>query len=298
MSLKDLYREIVLHTWQLGFVEDPMESIINKEKDFKKVKYVKHHYKNRWWADPFILDYNDKEIYLLAEDFCDEDKKGKISKLVIDRETMKMKSVKIILEIDSHLSFPAILKRDNNSILFYPENSGGQGLVLYEYDMKTDICKEIKVLSKEKLTDAIITDYFGNQQIFSTSGSNANGKILEVYDYNKQDNEFILNSTIEFQENIARNAGDFFVYKGQLYRFAQECNYTYGHALSLQKIDYTNNRYNVTEVKRFLPPKGFGNIGVHTFNIYKDMKVIDVKSFRHPWIAVPLFKLRNVFKHR
>lgn len=294
MSLQKIYREIILHTWQIGFTEDPMESIVNGK--LKNIRYVKHHYKNRWWADPFILDYNDQEVFLLAEDFCDEDKKGKISKLVIDRVTMELKSVKIILELDSHLSFPAILKRDGNKVLIYPENSGGKGLLLYEYDTVTDCCKEIKVLSKEKLTDAIITNYFGKQEIISTSGVNANGKILDIYDYDEQKDSFSLATTIEFQENIARNAGDLFDFNGHLYRFAQVCNHTYGEALSLQMISKKDDDYTATEVNRILPPKGWGNIGIHTFNTYRNLHVIDVKTFLHPWIAVPLFWLRNLFK--
>ena len=293
MSLKDIYRGIVLHKWNIGFVDDSLDSIMGG--NIKHVQYVKHNYKNRWWADPFILDYNEKEIILLAEEYCDEDKKGKISKLIIDRETMVLKSAKIILELDSHLSFPAILKKENNKVLLYPENNRGKGLVLYEYDIETDICLFVKVLSKERLTDAIITNHFGIQQIFSTKEPNPNGKALDIYNYNEQKDLFEFTNSIEFDEKIARNAGNFFVYNGQLFRFAQECNYTYGHALSLQKIDKNNNNYFSTEICRLLPPKGFGNIGIHTFNIYKDLKVIDVKTFRHPLIAVPLFKLRNLF---
>lgn len=295
MTIKNLYRKIVLHKWQIGFVEDSMNSIMRGE--LNNIKYVKHHYKNRWWADPFILDYNNEEIILLAEDFCDDDKKGKISRLTIDRTSMKLKSVKIILELNSHLSFPAILKRDNNKVLIYPENSAGKGLALYEYNPKTDECKELKILSKVKLADAIITEYFGKKQMFSTSGTNANGKVLEIYDYYDETNEFSLTSIINFQENIARNAGDFFEYDGNLYRFAQECNFTYGHALSIQRIEKRDDGYFAKEICRIFPPKGYGNIGIHTFNTYKSLKVIDVKTFRHPWIAVPLFKLRNFFKH-
>lgn len=293
MTLKDIYRSIVLHKWKIGFVDDSLDSIMNGT--IEHVKYVKHNYKNKWWADPFILDYNEKEITLLAEEYCDDDKKGKISKLIIDKETMRLKFSKIILELDSHLSFPAILKKEKNKVFIYPENNKGKGLVLYEYDVETDACHIVKVLSKERFTDAIITSHFGKQQIFSTKEPDPSGKKLDIYNYNEEKDLFEFTSTIEFDEKIARNAGNFFVYNEQLFRFSQECNYIYGHALSLQKININNNNYFSKEVCRILPPKGFGNIGIHTFNIYKDLKVIDVKTFRFPWIAVPLFKLRNLF---
>ena len=295
MSIKDIYRSLLLHKWRIGFVDDSLESIMGGT--IKHVQYVKHAYNNRWWADPFILDYNENIITLLAEEYCDDDKKGKISKLIIDRKTMKLESAKIILELDSHLSFPAILKKEKNKVLIYPENNEGKGLVLYEYDLETDVCQVVKVLSKERFTDAIITNHFGKQLIFSTKQPDPNGKTLNIYSYNEEKVIFEFTNSIEFEEKIARNAGNFFVYNGQLFRFAQECNYIYGHALSLQKIENNNNNYFSTEVCRISSPKEFGNIGIHTFNIYKDLKVIDVKTFRHPWIAIPLFKLRNLFYH-
>ena len=293
MTIKDIYRSIVLHKWRIGFVDDSLELIMDGT--IKHVRYIKHNYKNRWWADPFILDYNEKEITLLAEEYSDDDKKGKISKLIIDKETMRLKSSKIILELDSHLSFPAILKKEKNKVFIYPENNKGKGLVLYEYDIETDTCQVVKVLSKERFTDAIITNHFGKQQIFSTKEPDPNGKNLDIYNYNEEKDLFELSSTIEFDEKIARNAGNFFVYNGQLFRFAQECNCTYGHAISLQKIEKKDGIFQMKEVRRILPPKGA--FGIHTFNTYKGLTVVDLKVFRHPWIAIPLFKLRNLFKH-
>ena len=35
---------------------------------------------------------------------------------------------------------------------------------------------------------------------------------------------------------------------------------------------------------------------IHTFNTYGDLTVVELKVFRHPWIAKPLFWVRNLFK--
>lgn len=287
--LKKWYNDILIHRWELGFIENPIHEIIEGKE--LQIKYVKFPFEGRWYADPFILEYNDKEIVLLVEDFSDTDKKGKISRVIIDRKTMGLKGVKIILELDTHLSFPVIVRK-GEKVFFYPENSEGHTLDLYEYDKKTDVCKKIRQLSNEVMADAVISDYFGEKFLFSTKN---NGNVLNVYRFDEEKKIFKHSTDVHFSENIARNGGDFFEVNGQLYRAAQECNYTYGHALSIQKIEHEGNTFKMKEVRRLLPPKYA--IGIHTLNVYKDLIVIDLKVFRHPWIASPLFKIRNLFKH-
>lgn len=289
MFLKQIYNHIVLHRWDLAFVVNPVSDIIEGKQ--LKIERVKLPFHGRWYADPFILEYDEKEIVLLVEDYSDADKKGKISKLTIIRESMTLKDVKVILELDTHLSFP-VMVRKGERVFFYPENSEGHTLDLYEYDKKTDVCKKIRQLSNEVMADAVISDYFGEKFLFSTKN---NGNVLNVYRFDEEKNIFKHSTDVHFSENIARNGGDFFEVNGQLYRAAQECNYTYGHALSIQKIEHEGNTFKMKEVRRLLPPKYA--VGMHTLNVYKDLTVIDLKVFRHPKIAWPLFKLRNLFKH-
>ena len=288
MYLKNLYNKLILHRWDLGFVLSPMDEVLGGEK--LHVERVKNRYKSRWFADPFILSYDDNEIVLLVEDYWDSDSLGRISKLVIDRHTYEIKDVKVILQLDSHLSFPAIIRVEGKHYI-YPENSKAGGLWLYEYNPQTDECKKIEQLSDQPLADAILTNTLGKKQIFSTKEPNPNKNILDIYDWNDERKTFEHSGNAIFNENIARNAGDFFEYKGTIYRSAQECNGMYGHAVSIQKVEKSGNNYQFTEVRRIMPPKGA--FGIHTFNTYNGLTVIDLKVFRHPWVARPLFALRN-----
>lgn len=290
--LKLLYNKLVHHRWDLGFIDSSIVDVLNG-KGFK-VNYVKYPFHGRWFADPFILDFDDEEIILLVEDFSDSDKKGKISKLVIDRKSLKLKDVKIILELDTHLSFPAIIRYEGR-VFIYPENSDAGGLWLYEYDIDKDECKKVSQLSDEPLTDAVLTERFGRKQIFSTKEPDPNNNIIGVYEWDEINKKYSLKQEVCFQEKIARNAGDFFEWNRNIYRAAQECNQMYGHAISIQKIEEKDGIFQMKEVRRILPPKGA--FGIHTFNTYKGLTVVDLKVFRHPWIAVPLFKLRNLFKN-
>ena len=288
MYLKALYNKLILHRWDLGFVLSSMDEVIGGGN--LQVERVKCHYRNRWFADPFILSYDENEIVLLVEDYWDSDCIGRISKLVIDRHKYEIKGVKVILQLDSHLSFPAIM-RVEGKIYIYPENSREGGLWLYEYNPQKDECKKIKQLSELPLTDAVITNLFGKKQIISTKEPNPNKNILDIYDWNDERNSFEHSESVTFHENVARNAGDFFEYKGTIYRPAQECNGMYGHAVSIQKVEKSGNNYKFTEVRRIMPPKGA--FGIHTFNTFNGLPVIDMKVFRHPRIAKPLFTLRN-----
>ena len=202
--LKKCYNSILIHRWELGFIENPINDII-EGKEFQ-IKYVSFPFEGRWYADPFILEYNDEEIVLLVEDFSDSDQKGKISKLVIDRKTMVLKDVKIILELDTHLSFPIIIRKDDK-IYIYPENSAAHTLDLYEYDRETDECIKNRHLSSETLADAVIYDDFGGKLLFATQD---NGNTLNIYQYAPKEEDFVYYSNVVFDEKIARNAGDFF----------------------------------------------------------------------------------------
>lgn len=289
MSLKSLYRKLILHRWDIAFVENELEEILAGRK--LRYNYIKHNYSDRWFADPFILDVTPDRIILLVEEYRDVDKIGMITKLVIDRKSNKLLEDKIILKLDSHLSFPAILRKDDK-VYLYPENNLGGGLFLYEYDITTDKLVRKNTLSIERLVDAYYSEEFGRCLLFATKEPLANKNILEVYESNSFMENFIFCESIFFPENIARNAGSWFSYKGMVYRPAQESNKTYGHAISFQRVKPNNDTFIFDEVSRLHAPKGA--FGIHTFNMYGDIKVVDVKKFRHPLIATPLFGLRNV----
>lgn len=288
MLLKKLYNKLIAHRWDIGFILNSIDDIING-KDLS-IRYLKNPYNNRWFADPFILSFDENKIVLLVEDFWNSDQLGRISKLIIDRQTYEVLDVKVILQLDTHLSFPAIIRVDGK-VYIYPENSRAGGLWIYEYDLNLDEIICIEKLSDLPLADAILTNAFGRKQLFSTKEPNPNKNLLDIYGWDNEKKAFEFEDSVTFEENIARNAGVFFEFGGKIYRPAQECNHIYGHAVSLQKVEKKGDSYQFTEVRRIMPPKG--TFGIHTFNIYKGLTVIDMKVFRHSWLARPLYTIRN-----
>lgn len=260
--------------WNLGFIREPLDRILLTDQPLT-IDYMKHGFKDRWFADPFILDVTDKYIYILVEEYYKKIQRGRIAKLTVNRDGYVLEKSETILELDTHLSFPAIL-RSGEKTYIYPENSESGQLKLYEYDLDANKCHLTKTLCPEPLTDAIITDAGGKECIMSTQLPTQNMNILGCYDKDGLTKQFI------FADNTARNAGDWFEFHGEWYRPAQDCNRTYGEAVILQKIHFEDGELKTEDIRRITTNHPRLNVGCHTFNHYDGISVIDVKGWWHP----------------
>ena len=236
--------------YNIGFVDGNLESIIEGEPI--KVNWMKHSYKDRWFADPFILDVTDNEIIVLVEEWYDPLQRGRISKLIVDKSSFDLLELKVMIDEGSHLSFPSI-ERIGNEIYIYPERAGSF-LERYRYDHEKDSFEKDGRVSDLPLTDSVITDFFGQRLLFSTKMPDANGKELCIYSWNNTKKMFVLQEYYHFDENISRMAGNFFVYGGNVYRPAQVCIKSYGDAVSIQKVDYQSEKWSFREIRRIYSP--------------------------------------------
>ncbi len=264
--------------WNLGFIDSIDDVMENKP---YSVHWMKHSYKNRWFADPFILSVSEDKIFVFVEEFLDSIKRGRISLLEVLKKDYSLQKITPCLELPTHLSFPAIL-RTEEGVFVYPENSESGKLSLYKLSEDGQLISP-KVIAKEPLTDAIITSLFGDDLIFSTDSSNPNGAELNVYKNIR--GLFEKDSAIRFEKKIARNAGQWFEYKGEIYRPAQDCSGYYGGAFIIQKVSKKNEHYSFENIIRIESSNKKYNIGCHTFNSYDGMCVIDVNGYRRPLIA-------------
>lgn len=172
-------REFLTATkYNIGFAENKLENIINGEPI--RVNWMKHNDKDRWFADPFILDVTEENYIVLVEEWYDPIKRGRISKLIVNRTDYTLKDIKTILELDSHLSFPFI-QRTKDAIYIIPENSATGQLPRYKYDPTTDkVCFD-SIICHDRLTDSVPFKYNGKELMFSTKLPDANGKELGIY---------------------------------------------------------------------------------------------------------------------
>ena len=71
MKLKDRLIHYIKDTkYNIGFIDGDLKDIIEGKLPIE-VNWLNHPYRDRWFADPFILDVTDNEIWVLVEEWYD-----------------------------------------------------------------------------------------------------------------------------------------------------------------------------------------------------------------------------------
>lgn len=298
MFLKKKIKKLTEERWNVGFIQNSIEDILNNSP--LKVNWIKHNYKNSWFADPFILDVTEKKIELLVEEFFKPANKGRISKLTIDRASNDLQSCDVILDLTTHLSFPFIIRQEDplsffirdidthvNSfnepyVYILPENGESGHLSIYRYFPLSNKIAFLYNVLDESVEDAV-PFFIDNQTfLFCTPRENPNGNILHIYKWLSEEKKFVFLKSLSFKENVARMSGAFFYYNNKLIRPTQECNLQYGHAVTLQETNIKN--FSFKELRRIYSTHPTLNVGSHTFNSYKNIIVTDTLGFDRMWI--------------
>lgn len=280
MKIFDKIIELGTRCWALGFVRGGLPSIMDGEHfecDWVKMP------KGRWFADPFILDVTDDEILLLVEDYAYATKKGVISLLHIDRATMEITSHKVLLELPTHLSFPAIWRKDDH-IYVYPESAKSGKLDMYEFHTETETLTFVQTICDDVVWDSYITEAFGNPLLFTAS---KNDYQLDIYKWDSKINRFIHYDEVHSELKNSRLGGALFEYRGEMYYPAQNCERVYGGAIDIKRIVESRepkvDRFRVETVKHLESPHPTMKLGMHTLNEYKGVVVIDVHGYKYGW---------------
>lgn len=256
-------------------------------------KYLKNKPKDRCFADPFILDVTDSEIILLVEEIRTKYPTGRIAKLIIDKKSLSIKDEIVLLDLETHLSFPTILRKGED-IFVYPENADSGALTLYRYHQDEERFEFVEQLSDRPLSDAVIFDGFDKPCVLATRKPKSNGNETEFYEAEDVLGKYHYVSSVSFSDKIGRSAGDIFEHEGKLIRPAQVNNRDYGEALCFQELKKSSNGYDLTEINRVKTPRYA--TGLHTFNGHKGIYVVDIRKAVHPWIYFPARWIYRLFK--
>lgn len=270
MMKQKLVSMLTHYTWDIAYFDYNVQDF--KCFDFRKLHYIKNPYRDKWFADPFILDVTDEELVLLVEEFDYSINRGRIAKIVVDRIADTIVDCKIILDLSTHLSFPAIY-REGGKLYVHPENSASGASFMYEYDRNSDVLINPICVLDEPVTDAIIRKQ-GDCYIMSATCLPApNGNILRYYTSDNLTGLYKFVSEELFKDNTARMAGAFISYEGKMIRPAQDCCGAYGKAVVF---------YDGQNDLSWLAPRGITYCGIHTYNSYKGIGIIDLKKWDHP----------------
>ena len=293
-QLKRWYLHFTEFKWIIGIADFEPGFVLSPGKKLK-VHWIRNHFKDRWFADPFILSETDNQINVLVEEYFYASKKGRISLLAISRISWTIEKITPLIETPTHLSFPAYF-RENGKVYIYPESIKSGKLTLYEFNEDKGTVSPVRILSSSPLADAAIWNSPGEKFILATTAPLDNGKVLDFYPWGETPSA---KPKISFTFNtyIARNAGLPFLVSGRWIRPAQDCSRGYGSCVVLQEILKQDKAYNFKEIKRLHPPLFMYQEAFHTFNVFEDKLVaVDSEGFRNGFFALLVYHLRELFR--
>lgn len=290
-AIKKMFSHLFYNqNWNIGFTDDTVDSLF-KNKALARIQWMKHNYRDRIFADPFVLKTNAEKIFLLAEEMKFSENKGKIVKLEVDKRTKKLRRRTIFLELDSHLSYPAIIRGDKRTFI-YPENSKGGCLKLYVYESESDTISYYRSIIEEPLNDATITYLHGKYWLIATKKPFSQEKAF-LYTSNSFDGIYrrSANNPIIINRKSARPAGNFITYGNKLFRPAQDCSKRYGSGICIQEIEKMDETDYKEKTVIELKPQSFKyNLGLHTINFFNGGCVVDGYGYLYP-IAGRIYNL-------
>ena len=270
--------------WNIGFL-DYDEKFFSSNKKVN-IKVLKHNYKDKWFADPFILNITKEKIHLLVEEFDEKINKGRIAKLVVNRKNLELESLKIILETKYHLSFPTIFIDSKNKIFVCPENSQLGRFLKYRYNDLLNKLDNPDLIINKPLVDTIMLSYNKNKYLFCTTKNNPSGNVLTIYI--KEKHNYKLFDTVNLNEKTARSAGEFINLGDRLIRVTQDCNTSYGKGVVFQDVAIKDEKFIFNDIKRLYSNSYRYPLGLHTFNCKDNLAVVDVLGYKH-------FIMGNIF---
>ena len=282
-AIRKILNRYVYEDWNIAIAD------YDRELNVRNVKWMKHGYKDRWFADPFIVDETDRHYIILAEECMHVNQKGRLARLTVTKDDCTLVSNETILDLQTHLSFPNTITL-RGGVFLYPENGKAGNTKYYEYG-KT--LKECGILSDLPLADAVIFEYEGYYYCLFTLGKDCNSNVLQVYRSATPLGGYAPYQEIRFEDNIARRAGNVFTIDGHMISPAQVCNNRYGEGVSFQELTFHDGKMTLREIKRSYPPTKQYPEGFHTFNEFNGKVVIDGYRYGSKFLHNLYFKIRG-----
>jgi hypothetical protein len=292
MSFKDKF---LLGAWNIGIVEATIDRVFKHPIDMK-IRWLKHKYQDRYFADPFLENQDQKYYYVLAEEYIFCLDKANISRLTIEKSTMKLVGKETILNDDYHLSYPFIY---NDCII--PEGYRSQAAYAYKKTEGGQKYQKIKLVD-EPLVDPTLLCYDDKFWLFATTRKTPEEarNMLSIF-YAGKMGPFTAHgkNPVKIDIKTARPGGRFFEHQGKLFRPAMDCEESYGHRIRIMEVkklstdEYEEQEVLVLPVKHAPPYE----LGFHTFNVYENCILIDGYREYHSYFLKPcLIKLKPLMQ--
>lgn len=268
-----LKNKFSIETYNVGVVLKPLADVLNSGICKGDIHWVRHNYKDRFFADPFLYNEDEAYYYILCEEFIFWEEKGKITLLTVEKNSFNLVSRRVIIEEPYHLSFP-FCEFKGDSIT--PEASASGKIVKYFVNEKLNITGKTVIADEGLIDGSYITDETGTTWLFASKTKNP---LKDVYSYREVNGKFVPSpvDVICSDERVSRSAGRFFRFEGNLYRPVQDCEGRYGRQTIIMHVQsFGETGYEASEV---VPLNSFENPpykeSMHTFNVYENCIIVD-----------------------
>ena len=236
--------KFILGIWNVGIIEKDIRDLMS-DTDVN-IRWMQHSYRDRFFADPFLLNKDNTYYYILAEEFPFYKNIGFISLLTVDRKTMKLVKKETVIEESFHLSYPFV---KGGRII--PEAYRSDKVTAYTFQNNT--VKETEIIMDMGLIDQTFLEYNGFEWVFATDKENPLSG-LKIFYRKMGEKDWLPHSLNPVKSDItnSRPAGHFFVLDDVLYRPVQDSEKLYGHKIRIMRVDtLTPDAFEETEVKEF-----------------------------------------------
>ncbi|MBS0242859.1 MAG: hypothetical protein JSS20_11835, partial [Proteobacteria bacterium] len=233
--------------------------------------------RRRFYADPVPFQRGGR-TYIFVEEFPFATGKGVISVALLG-EDGSISQPEIVLEADSHLSYPHILEAEGQ-LWMVPEN-GNEGRVdLYRaVEFPRRWRREQTILEGVELFDATLHRDADGYWLFGTSRHRASSSMdnLVVYRASALSGPWSPHrfNPVLVDARWSRPGGSIIADGGRLLRPTQDCSHFYGGGLSIAEFGVTAAMYRQRVIGRFSIDCPQGLIGCHTYNRSGAIELID-----------------------
>jgi len=241
--------------------------------------------KDRFWADPFIIQRNDI-YYIFIEELLFSESCGKIAVIEMDKDG-NYKSPKTVIEKPYHLSYPFLIE-DNGELYMLPETMENNTIELYKcVNFPYEWTFEKIIIDNIKAVDSTIFKHDNKYWLF-TNIEELNGIKMQSELHLFYADSLLSNNWTAHQQNpistdrsCTRPAGDIFTYKNRIFRPAQDCTKHYGYAMKINEITSLNTDNYEECLEQYITPDWSKDMfSTHTINASESLTVIDANINR------------------
>jgi len=252
------------------------ESTSTDFQNFKKILPPK----DRFWADPFLIENNDKQ-YLFIEELPFATDKGHLSVMEIEKDGSMSEPV-TILDKPYHLSYPFIFELEEKYYMI-PESYEDKSIQVYECtSFPFEWKHKMNLMSDLSAFDTTL--YFYNEKwwmfslITEQKGGGHNDELFLFFANTPFTTEWKSHPQNPIVSDVrsARPAGNVYEKDGKLIRPSQYCGKKYGYGFNLNEIEVmTETEYREKRILKVYPDWDRSLSRTHSFNHSKSMTVID-----------------------